>query len=193
MMMTKPPTNRQKHRRESMTEMAAKKMRTGLYPGTFDPMTNGHIDIIRRSLALVDHLVIAMGINATKVPLLTFEERVALIESEIGPMAKKLGAKISTTSFSGLVVDAAETHGANVIIRGLRGSVDYEYEAQMVGMNRTMKPNVETVFLTASPETQFISSTLVRQIAGMGGDISRFVPKRVEKKIFSALAKQRKS
>lgn len=173
--------------------MAAKKMRTGLYPGTFDPMTNGHIDIIRRSLALVDHLVIAMGINATKVPLLSFEERVALIESEIGPMAKKLGAKISTISFSGLVVDAAEAHGANVIIRGLRGSVDYEYEAQMVGMNRTMKPNVETVFLTASPETQFISSTLVRQIAGMGGDISRFVPKRVEKKIFSALAKKRKS
>lgn len=173
--------------------MAVKKLRTGLYPGTFDPMTNGHIDIIRRSLSLVDHLVIAMGINASKAPLLTFDERVALIEAEIGPMAKKLGAKISTTSFSGLVVDAADAHGANVIIRGLRGSVDYEYEAQMVGMNRTMNPKVETVFLSASPETQFISSTLVRQIASMGGDISPFVPKRIEKKIFSALAKLKKS
>ncbi len=131
--------------------MAVKKLRTGLYPGTFDPMTNGHVDIIRRSLALVDHLVIAMGINASKAPLLTFDERVALIE------------------------------------------VDYEYEAQMVGMNRIMNPKVETVFLAASPETQFISSTLVRQIAGMGGDISKFVPKRVEKKIFSALAKLKKS
>jgi pantetheine-phosphate adenylyltransferase len=156
-------------------------------------MTNGHIDIIRRSLSLVDHLVIAMGINATKAPLLTFDERVALIEAEIGPMAKKLGAKISTASFTGLVVDAADAHDATVIIRGLRGSVDYEYEAQMVGMNRTMNPRVETVFLTASPETQFISSTLVRQIASMGGDISRFVPKRVEKKVFSAIAKQRKN
>jgi pantetheine-phosphate adenylyltransferase len=173
--------------------MAARNLRTGLYPGTFDPMTNGHIDIIRRSLSLVDHLVIAMGINATKAPLLTFDERVALIEAEIGPMAKKLGAKISTASFTGLVVDAADAHGATVIIRGLRGSVDYEYEAQMVGMNRTMNPRVETVFLTASPETQFISSTLVRQIASMGGDISRFVPKRVERKVFSAIAKQRKN
>ncbi|MDO8421304.1 MAG: pantetheine-phosphate adenylyltransferase [Parvibaculum sp.] len=173
--------------------MAVKKLRTGLYPGTFDPMTNGHIDIIRRSLALVDHLVIAMGINASKAPLLTFDERVALIEAEIGPMAKKLGAKISTTSFSGLVVDAADAHDATVIIRGLRGSVDYEYEAQMVGMNRTMNPKVETVFLSASPETQFISSTLVRQIASMGGDISQFVPKRVEKKIFNALTKLKKS
>jgi pantetheine-phosphate adenylyltransferase len=118
---------------------------------------------------------------------------VALIEAETGPMAKKLGAKISTASFTGLVVDAADAHGATVIIRGLRGSVDYEYEAQMVGMNRIMNPRVETVFLTASPETQFISSTLVRQIASMGGDISRFVPKRVEKKVFSAIAKQRKN
>lgn len=173
--------------------MTTRKMRTGLYPGTFDPMTNGHIDIIRRSLSLVDHLVIAMGINATKAPLLTFDERVALIESEIGPMAKKLGAKISTVSFTGLVVNAADDHGATVIIRGLRGSVDYEYEAQMVGMNRIMNPRVETVFLSASPETQFISSTLVRQIASMGGDISPFVTKRVEKKIFSALAKKTKN
>lgn len=163
--------------------------RTGLYPGTFDPMTNGHLDIIRRALTLVDHLVVAIGINATKVPMLTFEERAALIEAEAGPIARKLGATISTASFSGLVVDAADAHGANVIIRGLRGAVDYEYEVQMVGMNRLMNPKVETVFLTASPETQFISSTLVRQIAGMGGDFSAFVPKRVEKKVLARMAK----
>jgi pantetheine-phosphate adenylyltransferase len=173
--------------------MAPRQTRTGIYPGTFDPMTNGHLDIIRRALTLVDHLVVAMGINATKAPMLTFEERAALIEAEAGPIAKKLGSKITTASFTGLVVDAADAHGANIIIRGLRGGIDYEYEVQMVGMNRSMNPRVETVFLAASPETQFISSTLVRQIAGMGGDISRFVPKRVEKKILAKIAKQRKS
>ncbi|MGB3810302.1 MAG: pantetheine-phosphate adenylyltransferase [Parvibaculum sp.] len=173
--------------------MAPKVKRIGIYPGTFDPMTNGHLDIIRRALSLVDHLVVAMGINATKAPMLSFDERAALIEAEAGPVAKKLGAKITTAAFSGLVVDAADAHGANVIIRGLRSGIDYEYEVQMVGMNRTMNPGVETVFLAASPETQFISSTLVRQIASMGGDISPFVPKRVEKKILATIAKQRKN
>lgn len=173
--------------------MAPRQTRTGIYPGTFDPMTNGHLDIIRRALTLVDHLVVAMGIQATKTPMLTFDERAALIQAEAGPIAKKYGSKITVASFTGLVVDAADAHGANVIIRGLRGGIDYEYEVQMVGMNRSMNPRVETVFLAASPETQFISSTLVRQIAGMGGDISRFVPKRVEKKILAKIAKQPKS
>jgi pantetheine-phosphate adenylyltransferase len=166
--------------------------RVGLYPGTFDPMTNGHLDVIRRALRLVDHLVVAIGVNATKTPLLSLEERFALIEKEAAPAAKKFGAKISTASFSGLVVDAADEHGANVIIRGLRGAVDFEYETQMVGMNRTMNPDVETVFLAASPETQFISSTLVRQIAGMGGDITPFVPASVKKKVLAAVARQKK-
>ncbi len=165
--------------------MAPRRKRVGLYPGTFDPMTNGHLDIIRRALGLVDHLVVAIGINASKAPMLTFEERAALIEAEAKPIARRLGATIATTSFSGLVVDAADANGASVIIRGLRGAIDYEYEVQMVGMNRTMNPRVETLFLTASPETQFISSTLVRQIAGMGGDISAFVPKRVERKVMT--------
>lgn len=162
--------------------------RVGLYPGTFDPMTNGHLDVIRRALKLVDHLVVAIGINATKQPLISLEERFALIEAAAGPIAKEVGSKISTASFSGLVVNAADDHGANVIIRGLRGAVDFEYETQMVGMNRVMNPHVETVFLAASPETQFISSTLVRQIASMGGDITPFVPPSVKTKVLAAVA-----
>jgi len=166
--------------------------RVGLYPGTFDPMTNGHLDVIRRALKLVDHLVVAIGVNATKQPLISLEERFALIEAEAGPVAKEIGSKISTASFSGLVVNAADEHGANVIIRGLRGAVDFEYETQMVGMNRVMNPHVETVFLAASPETQFISSTLVRQIASMGGDITPFVPPLVKTKVLAAVAAKKK-
>lgn len=165
--------------------------RIGLYPGTFDPMTNGHLDIIRRGLTLVDHLVIAIGVNATKTPLLTLDERFELIEAEAGPIAKELGSKISTASFSGLVVNAADEHGASLILRGLRGAVDFEYETQMVGMNRVMNPQVETVFLAASPDTQFISSTLVRQIAGMGGDIAPFVPRSVMKKVLARIAERK--
>lgn len=166
--------------------------RVGLYPGTFDPMTNGHLDVIRRGLKLVDHLVVAIGVNATKTPLISLEERFALIEAEAGPIAKEVGSKISTASFSGLVVNAADEHGATVIIRGLRGAVDFEYETQMVGMNRVMNPHVETVFLAASPETQFISSTLVRQIASMGGDITPFVPSSVKAKVLAAVKTQGK-
>lgn len=166
--------------------------RVGLYPGTFDPMTNGHLDVIRRGLKLVDHLVVAIGLNATKTPLISLEERFALIEAEAGPIAKEVGSKISTASFSGLVVNAADEHGATVIIRGLRGAVDFEYETQMVGMNRVMNPHVETVFLAASPETQFISSTLVRQIASMGGDITPFVPSSVKAKVLAAVKAQGK-
>ena len=166
--------------------------RVGLYPGTFDPMTNGHLDVIRRGLKLVDHLVVAIGVNATKTPLISLEERFALIEAEAGPIAKEVGSKISTASFSGLVVNAADEHGATVIIRGLRGAVDFEYETQMVGMSRVMNPHVETVFLAASPETQFISSTLVRQIASMGGDITPFVPSSVKAKVLAAVKAQGK-
>ena len=154
-------------------------------------MTNGHLDVIRRALTLVDHLVVAIGVNATKTPLLTLEERFALIETEAAPLAKAAGGKVSTASFSGLVVNAADEAGAGVIIRGLRGAVDFEYETQMVGMNRVMNPRVETVFLAASPETQFISSTLVRQIAGMGGDILPFVPKRVAEKVLARIAERK--
>jgi len=164
--------------------------RVGIYPGTFDPITKGHLDIIRRSLKLVDHLVVGIGVHANKSPMLTLEDRIHLIESEAAPLAKETGARVSVTSFTGLVVNVADAVGACMIIRGLRGGVDYEYEAQMVGMNGTMNPRVETVFLSASPATQFITGTLVRQIAGMGGDISAFVPPAVAEKIVAQLAKK---
>lgn len=155
------------------------KNRIGLYPGTFDPVTYGHIDIIRRAFRLVDHLIIGIGINSSKTPMLSFEERAALIEAETKPLGAEVGSTVEVRSFTGLVVNAADEFGAGVIVRGLRGSVDFEYENQMVGMNTVMNPDVETVFLPASPSVGFISSTLVRQIATMGGDIAPFVPPRV--------------
>lgn len=154
-------------------------MRIGLYPGSFDPITNGHIDIIKRSLVLVDRLVIAIGISATKTPLFSFEQREAMLQAEIGPLAEKLGVEMQVISFQDLLVNVARDQGAQLIIRGLRNGEDFEYEAQMTAMNRTMASEIETVFLSASPETAHISSTLVRQILSMKGDISPFVPKSV--------------
>ena len=154
-------------------------MRVGLYPGSFDPITNGHIDIIKRALVLVDKLVIAIGISATKAPLFSFEQRQAMLEAEIGPLAEQLGVEMQVSSFQDLLVKVARDQGAQLIIRGLRNGEDFEYEAQMTAMNRTMAAEIETVFLSASPETAHISSTLVRQILSMKGDISPFVPKSV--------------
>ena len=158
-------------------------MRTGLYPGSFDPITNGHIDIIKRSLAIVDRLVVAIGISATKTPVFTFEQRQAMIEAEIGPIAKQKGVELSVIAFDDLLVDVARKNGVDIILRGLRTAADYEYEAQMTSMNRAMAPEIETVFLPASPEVSFVSSTLVRQILAMGGDVSPFVPRSVLQEI----------
>jgi pantetheine-phosphate adenylyltransferase len=152
-------------------------MRVGLYPGSFDPITNGHIDIIKRSLAVVDKLIVGIGISATKTPMFSLEQRMAMIESEMGPIAKTMGAELSVTSFEGLLVDVARQQGANLIIRGLRTAADFDYEAQMTSMNRAMAPEIETVFLAASANVGFISSTLIRQIHAMGGDVSPFVPR----------------
>ena len=154
-------------------------MRTGLYPGSFDPITNGHIDIIKRSLGLVDKLIIAIGVSATKKPLFSFEQREAMLTAEIGGLAKQMGVEIEVISFQDLLVNVARKHKAQFIIRGLRNGEDFEYEAQMTAMNRTMASDIETIFLSASPETAHISSTLVRQILSMKGDISPFVPKAV--------------
>ena len=151
-------------------------MRIGLYPGTFDPVTRGHLDIIQRATALVDKLVIGVAINRDKGPLFTLEERVAMIERECAPIVETAGVDIVAEPFENLLIHFAEQVGAKVIIRGLRAVSDFEYEFQMVGMNRSMNDQIETVFLMAEAEHQAIASKLVKEIARLGGDISGFVP-----------------
>ena len=150
-------------------------MRKGLYPGTFDPVTRGHIDVIRRAAKLVDHLVIGVAINRDKGPLFSLEERVDMIQRETAPIAEKTGITIEPLPFENLLVHFAEDVGASVIIRGLRAVADFEYEFQMVGMNRALNSEIEMVFLMAEPQHQAIASKLVKEIARMGGDISKFV------------------
>lgn len=154
-------------------------MRTGLYPGTFDPITFGHIDIIRRACTLVDRLVIGVAINRDKGPLFSLDERVAMIEEECAQTARDSGVEIVVHPFENLLIHCAEEVGASVIVRGLRAVSDFEYEFQMVGMNRAMNDSVETVFLMADANHQAIASKLVKEIARLGGDVSRFVPRAV--------------
>lgn len=151
-------------------------MRTGLYPGTFDPVTNGHIDVIRRAARLVDHLVIGVAINRDKGPLFDLDERVEMITRETAPIARATGITIEPRPFENLLMHFAEEVGAGVIIRGLRAVSDFEYEFQMVGMNRALNDEIEMVFLMADAEHQAIASKLVKEIARMKGDISKFVP-----------------
>ncbi|MFN6978549.1 MAG: pantetheine-phosphate adenylyltransferase [Gemmobacter sp.] len=155
-------------------------MRIGLYPGTFDPVTLGHIDIINRACLLVDRLVIGVAINRDKGPLFTLEERVAMIEAECEGLSGKTGTEIVVHPFENLLIDCAHDVGASVIIRGLRAVADFEYEFQMVGMNRALDSSVETVFLMADARRQAIASKLVKEIARLGGDVSKFVTPRVE-------------
>ena len=150
-------------------------MRIGLYPGTFDPITLGHIDIIRRAALLVDRLVIGVAINRDKGPLFTLEERVAMIEAECAKLSEQTGTEIIAHPFENLLIDCAHDVGASVIIRGLRAVADFEYEFQMVGMNRALDDTVETVFLMAEARHQAIASKLVKEIARLGGDVSKFV------------------
>ena len=151
-------------------------MRTGLYPGTFDPVTSGHTDIIRRACSLVDRLVIGVAINRDKGPLFTLEERVAMLESECRPIGEAMGTRIEVHAFENLLIDCARDVGAGVIIRGLRAVADFEYEFQMVGMNRSLDNSIETVFLMADAKNQAIASKLVKEICRLGGDVSKFVP-----------------
>ena len=155
-------------------------MRVALYPGTFDPVTLGHIDIFQRASTLVDKLVIGVAINSDKTPLFSFEERVAMVESEIRPIAEKFGTEIVTHPFENLLIDCAQEVGARMIIRGLRAVSDFEYEYQMVGMNRAMNDEIDTVFLMSDLKNQAIASRLVKEIARLGGDISKFVTKDVK-------------
>ena len=155
-------------------------MRIGLYPGTFDPPTLGHLDIIRRSATLVDRLVIGIAINRDKGPLFPLEERVAMIEAECSGLARETGIEIVAHPFENLLIDCARDVGAGIIIRGLRAVADFEYEFQMVGMNRALDSSVETVFLMADARRQAIASRLVKEIARLGGDVSKFVPEAVK-------------
>jgi pantetheine-phosphate adenylyltransferase len=152
------------------------RMRIGLYPGTFDPVTNGHIDVIARAVRLVDKLVIGVSISTGKGPLFALDERVELVKAEVAEIASRNGTVIEVQPFQGLLIDFARKLGAVMIVRGLRAVSDFDYEFQMAGMNYRMAPDIETVFLMASERHQFIASRLVKEVAMLGGDITTFVP-----------------
>lgn len=149
--------------------------RIGFYSGSFDPVTLGHTDVIERSARLVDKLVIGIGVNPGKTPLFSDDERIAMLRAEVAPVSAATGTAIEIVTFAGLVVDAARAAGASVIFRGLRDGTDFDYEMQMAGMNGEMAPQVQTVFVAASPAVRHIAANLVRAVSGMGGDPSPFV------------------
>lgn len=163
---------------------------TALYAGSFDPLTDGHLDVIRAAARLCDILVVAVGRHATKTPMLTQDVRVALIRAEAGPVVQAAGGVLRVESFSGLAVAAARDAGATVMIRGLRGATDLDDEMSMAGMNAALAPEVQTIFVPASAATRFVTATLVRQIAAMGGDVSGFVPDAVARALKDAAARR---
>lgn len=150
--------------------------RVALYAGTFDPVTNGHIDVVRQAAGLADRLVLAVGVHPGKAPLFSAEDRIAMLQETCADIAKKTACELRCITFSDLVVATAKREGATLLIRGLRDATDFDYEMQMAGMNATMAPGIQTIFLPASPSVRPITATLVRQIAGMGGDVAAFVP-----------------
>jgi pantetheine-phosphate adenylyltransferase len=153
-----------------------KAARIGLYPGTFDPVTNGHLDVIARAARLLDKLVVGVSISAGKGPMFNLNERVELVEAEIKSIAKDNGMVIEVLPFDTLLIDFARKVGALMIVRGLRAVTDFDFEFQMFGMNYRMAPDIETVYLMASERHQFIASRLVKEVAMLGGDITSFVP-----------------
>ena len=163
--------------------------RTAYYPGSFDPVTNGHLDVVRRAVGLCDRLIVAIGINPGKKPLFSVEERFAMIRDVFGPVGAKAGCAIEAATYDNLTVTAAQKAGATIMIRGLRDGTDLDYEMQIAGMNQTMAPEVQTVFLPASPAVRPITATLVRQIAAMGGNVAPFVPDSVAKGLKAKFAK----
>ena len=163
---------------------------TGVYPGTFDPVTNGHMDIIARAARLVERLIVAVAANDGKAPLFALDERVAMLKSEIARLAPDVATKIEVRQFDTLLVDFAEKAGARMIIRGLRAVSDFEYEFQMASMNARLNQRVETVFLMASDKHQFISSRFVKEIGRLGGDIGHFVSPAVKEKVLRRFAEK---
>ena len=163
--------------------------RTGLFAGSFDPLTNGHLDVVGGAVRLVDRLVLAIGIHPGKTPLFSADERLAMLEEICAPVGHAAGCEIIFTTFADLVVTTARRAGASVLIRGVRDGTDFDYEMQMAGMNAVMAPQLQTVFLPAAPAVRPITGTLVRQIAGMGGDVSAFVPAQVAARLKRKFAK----
>ncbi len=172
----------------AMTQMAEAGPHVGLYPGTFDPVTTGHLDIIERAVGLVERLVVGVAANVGKQPLMDLDERVDCVRTEVAPISRRTGVPIDVVGFDNLLVQCARQNGASIILRGLRVVTDYDYEVQMFGMNHRLDPGIETVFLMATERHQFISSRLVKEIAQLGGDISSFVPGYTLGKILAKLA-----
>jgi pantetheine-phosphate adenylyltransferase len=163
--------------------------RTALFAGSFDPITLGHVDVVRSAVRLADRLVLAVGVHPGKAPLFSAEERLAILEETCVPLGRAAGCEIACTTFADLVVTAARRAGATILVRGVRDATDFDYEMQMAGMNASMAPEIQTVFLPASPAVRPITATLVRQIAGMGGDVSAFVPAAVAAQLKKKFAK----
>ena len=166
--------------------------RIGFTSGSFDPPTNGHLDVIARAARMVDVLVVGVGVHPGKAPLFSAPERIEMLQAETAPIAKATGCTIKIVTFDTLTVDAARAEGATIIVRGLRDATDFDYEMQMAGMNGQMAPDIETVFLPASPEVRHVTGTLVRQIAMMGGNITHFVSPAVAKRLQAKAAERKK-
>ncbi|MGO4704223.1 pantetheine-phosphate adenylyltransferase [Microvirga sp. 2MCAF38] len=158
-------------------------IRTALYTGSFDPVTNGHLDVVRQACSIADRLIVAIGIHSGKKPVFTPEERAELLHIACSPVAKSLGVDLEIVTFDGLAVETARRYRASLIVRGLRDGTDLDYEMQMAAMNAVMAPEIQTVFFPASPPVRPITATLVRQIASMNGDVTAFVPPLVAERL----------
>ena len=162
--------------------------RIAIYPGSFDPVTNGHLDVVSHAVHLCDKLIVSIGIQPSKKPLFSTEERLAMVREVFEPVAKKAGCQFDCSTYDNLTVTAARAAGATIMIRGLRDGTDLDYEMQIAGMNETMAPDIHTVFTPASVGVRMITATLIRQISAMGGDVTPFVPASVAKSLKAKLA-----